>query len=62
MRRSALIALLLVVVVMIVLLVLANRASAPEASSSEATQTAWADLNDRVYLLTLEPSMPTPTP
>jgi len=54
--------LILGLAVLLVLLVLATRASAPEASSSAATQTAWADLNNRVYLLTLEPSLPTPTP
>ena len=63
MRRSRLIALILVVVVMVVLLALATRASAPEESASEATQTAWADLNARVYLLTIEPILtPTPVP
>lgn len=63
MRRSALIALLVLLVVMIVMFVLVSRAVAPETSASAATQTAWAELNARVYLLTIEPILtPTPTP
>lgn len=66
-RRSALIALILVIVVMIVLLVLATRASAPTLTESEATETAWAEIDTEVYAtavpnLTAAPTSPTPTP
>jgi preprotein translocase subunit SecG len=61
MRRSALIALLIVLVVTVVLLVLVSRAVAPDAAASAATQTAWAEINDRVYVTAL-PALDTPTP
>jgi len=62
-RRSALIALILVIVVMIILLVLATRASAPTLSDSEATGTAWVEIDTEVYSTALPPlATSTPTP
>ena len=64
-RRSLILTLVLAAGLLAVLLILATRASAPSPSAVETTETAWADIQTRVYGSggpTALPASPTPSP